>query len=79
MKYSDLGKRQVDDLRLVDQNSIWINGFDWMRKDNKECPIKLLDQIRLSREELAAIQIENVLKRNLDVTYIQSSDVFVLQ
>ena len=46
-----------------------------MRKDNnKKFPIKLLDQIRLSREELAAIQIENVLKNNLDVTGIQSSD-----
>ena len=45
-----------------------------MRKDNKEFPIKSLDQIRLSREELAAIQIENVLEHNLDVTDIQSSD-----
>ena len=27
-----------------------INGFDWMRKD-KDFPIKLLDQVRLSREE----------------------------
>ena len=45
-----------------------------MRKDNKEFPIKSLDQIRLSREELAAIQVENVFKHNLDVTDIQSSD-----
>ena len=44
-----------------------------MRKD-KEFPIKSLDQIRLSSEELAAIQVENVLKHNLDVTDIQSSD-----
>ena len=71
---ADLGTRRVDDLRLVDQNSTWINGFDWMRKDNKEFPIKSLDQIRLSREELAAIQVENVLKHNLDVTDIQNSD-----
>ena len=71
---ADLGTRRVDDLRLVDQNSTWINGFDWMRKDNKEFPIKSLDQIRLSREDLAAIQVENVLKHNLDVTDIQSSD-----
>ena len=71
---ADLGTRRVDDLRLVDQNSTWINGFDWMRKDNKEFPIKSLDQIRLSREELAATQIENVLEHNLDVTDIQSSD-----
>ena len=71
---ADLGTGRVDDLRLVDQNSAWINGFDWMRKDNKEFPIKSLDQIRLSREDLAAIQVENVLKHNLDVTDIQSSD-----
>ena len=71
---ADLGTRRVDDLRLIDQNSTWINGFDWMRKDNKEFPIKSLDQIRLSREELAAIQIDNVLKHNLDVTGIQNSD-----
>ena len=45
-----------------------------MRKDNKEFRIKSLDQIRLSREELAAIQIENVLKHNLDDADIQSSD-----
>ena len=71
---ADLGRRRVNDLRLVDQNSTWINDFDWMRKDNKDFPIKSLDQIRLSREELAAIQIENVLEHNLDVTDIQSSD-----
>ena len=71
---ADLGTRQVDDLRLVAQNSTWINGVDWMRKDNQKFPIKSLDQIRLSREELAAIQTENVLKHNFDVTGIQSSD-----
>ena len=70
----DLRRRRVDDLRLLDQNSTWINCFDWMRKDNREFPIKLLDQIGLSREELVAIQIENVLKYNFNVTDIQSSD-----
>ena len=71
---TDLRRRRVDDLRLLDQNSTWINCFDWMRKDNREFPIKFLDQIGFSREELAAIQIENVLKYNLNVTDVQSSD-----
>ena len=71
---ADLGTRRVDDPRLVDQNLAWINGFDRITKDDKEFPIKFLDQIRLSREELAAIQIEKVLKHNLGVTDIQSSD-----
>ena len=70
----DLRRRRVDDLRLLDQNSTWINCFDWMRKDNREFPIKLLDQIGLSREELVAMQIENVLKYNFNVTDVQSSD-----
>ena len=70
----DLRRRRVDDLRLLDQNSTWINCFDWMRKDNREFPIKLLDQIGLSREELVAIQTENVLKYNFNVTDVQSSD-----
>ena len=69
---ADLGTRRVDDLRVGDQNSTWINGFDWMRKDNKEFPMKLLHKIKLSRE--IEIQIENMLKYNLDVTVIQSSD-----
>ena len=46
-----------------------------MRKDDKEFPIKLFDQIRLNREELAALQIHNVLKYKLNFTDIQSSDV----
>ena len=46
-----------------------------MRKDDKEFPIKSLDQIRLNREELAALQIHNVLKYKLNITDIQSSDV----
>ena len=71
---TDLRRRRVDDLRLLDQNSTWINCFDWMRKDNREFPIKLLDQIGLSREELVAMQIENVLKYNFNVTDVQSSD-----
>ena len=64
---ANLGVRPVEDLRLVDQNSTWVNGSDWMRKDNKKFPIKLLDQKRLSREELAVIQIKSVLKHNLDL------------
>ena len=58
---ADLETRRVDDLRLFHQNLSLISGFDWMRKGNKEFPMKSLDQIRLSREELAAIQIQSVL------------------
>ena len=38
---ADLGTGRVDHLRLVDQNSTWIDDFDWLRNDNKEFPIKL--------------------------------------
>ena len=32
---ADLGTRRVDDLRLVDWNSSWINSSEWMIKDNE--------------------------------------------
>ena len=48
---ADLKARWVDDLRLVDQNSTWISSFAWMRKHDKEFPIKTLDQIRREAEK----------------------------
>ena len=48
---ADLGTRWVDGLRLVDQNSTWICSFAWMRKDDKEFPIKTLDQVRREAEK----------------------------
>ena len=30
---ADLETRHIDNLELVNQDSVWIKGFDWMKKD----------------------------------------------
>ena len=59
---ADLGTRRVNNLELVNQDSTWINGFSWMKKDKKSFPAKTIDEIRLNKEEIVAIQKENLIK-----------------
>ena len=37
---ADLGTRRVNNLGLVSQDSTWINGFSWMKKDKRCFPAK---------------------------------------
>ena len=60
-----------DDVLPDELRPIWVSQFE---KDKKKFQIKLLDQIRLIREEITAMQIENVLKHSLDITDTQYSD-----
>ena len=66
---ADLGTRRIDKLELVNQESIWINGFDWMKRDENCFPTKSMKDIKLSNEEVTTLQKENVLKyqESLDV------------
>ena len=59
---ADLGTRSVNNLELVNQDSTWINGFSWMKKDKRCFPTKTIDEIRLNKEEIVAIQKGNLLK-----------------
>ena len=59
---SNMGKQRVNNLELVNQDSTWINRFSWMKKDKRYFPAKTTDEIRLNKEEILAIQQENLLK-----------------
>ena len=59
---ADLGTRHIDNLELVNQDSVWINGFDWMKKDVACFPAKSIEDIKLSNEEVTALQNENMIK-----------------
>ena len=59
---ADLGTRHIDNLELVNQDSVWINGFDWMEKDVACFPAKSIEDIKLSNEEVTALQNENTIK-----------------
>ena len=51
---TDLGTRHIDNLELVNQDSVWIIGFDWMKKDVYCFPVKSIEDIKLRKEEVTA-------------------------
>ena len=52
---------RVNDPNLVNKDSTWINGYEWMKKDQKYFLTKSIHQIRLENEDLSALQKENIL------------------
>ena len=59
---ADLGTRCVNNLELVNQYSMYVNGFSWIKKDKRSFSAKTIDEIRLNKEEVVAIQKENLIK-----------------
>ena len=58
---TDLGTQHVNNLELVNQeDSTYINGFGWMKKDKRYFPVKIVYEIRLNKEELVAMQNKNL-------------------
>lgn len=53
LKYSS-GNTQI--LNLVNKDSTWINGYDWMKKDHKDFPTISIHQVRLENEDLSALK-----------------------
>ena len=63
----DLGTWHVNNLELVSQYSTWINEFSWMKKDTRRFSAKTVDEIRLSKKEIVAMQKENLLKYSSEI------------
>ena len=67
---ADIGTRRVEDIKLVDQNSTWINGFEWMKKNKIHFPTKTITEITLSNKEISEVQNENLAKYSQDINEI---------
>ena len=61
---ADLGTRRCSDIRLVGPDSEWINGYEWMTKDESEFPKKSASDIILSNQET-----QNMKKEMQDTSY----------
>ena len=55
---TDIGTRRVSDLDIVGKDSVWINGFDWMKWYNASFPAKTIDEIKLNSEDISALENE---------------------
>ena len=49
---ADLGTRKGASMEDVLESSLWINGYPWMRRDEKDFPTKTVKEIKLSGEEV---------------------------
>ena len=49
---ADIGTQRVSDLNVVGKDSVWVNGFDWMKRDKACFPAKTIDEIKLNSEEI---------------------------
>ena len=59
---ADIGTQRVSDLDVVRKDSVWINGFDWMKVDKASFPVKTIDEIKLNSEDISALENEILLK-----------------
>ena len=51
-----MGTRKGSTLEDVKQDSLWINGYEWMRKDVPTFPVKSATEISLMHEEIQEVQ-----------------------
>ena len=57
---ADLGTRKGVKLDQINQASTWRNGFDWMKLDSPQFPIKSSKEINLSTEEIKVMKNESI-------------------
>ena len=59
---ADLGTRPVKDLKLVSQESEWINGYSWIKRKQSDFPTKSIKEIKLTQNDIIELQKESPIK-----------------
>ena len=55
---ADLGTRKGVKTEQVDQESVWKNGFEWMKLDSSQSPTKTVKEIQLDKDEISTLKSE---------------------
>ena len=55
---ADIGTRKGVTLKDIDSSSQWINGYDWMRLDKSEFPVKSVGDLKLDAQSVADLKKE---------------------
>ncbi|MEM7375586.1 MAG: hypothetical protein AAF587_43735 [Bacteroidota bacterium] len=69
---ADLDTRKGAALQDVNQDSQWFNGLSWMTDDISKFPIKSIQEIKLSNEEVRLAKAEQI-SMDIDPTMVPSS------
>ena len=55
---ANIGTRKGVTLKDIDSSSQWINGYDWMRLDKSEFPVKSVGDLKLDAQSVADLKKE---------------------
>ena len=66
---ADIGTRKGATLSDVDSNSLWINGFDWMKKDKSQFPVKAVEELKLDSVSLCDLKNEYIKGSSDDIIW----------
>ena len=64
---ADIGTWRVSDLDVIDKDSVWSNGFDWMKRDKAPFPVKIIDEIKVDSGEISGLENEIRLKYSVEM------------
>ena len=59
---ADIGTRKSASIQDVNAQSTWLNGYNWMRKDQSEFPIKSASQLKLSELDMSEVHKESYIQ-----------------
>ena len=74
---ADIGTCRGAILKDISAESVWINGYPWMKIDAKEFPIKTIEEIKLDQQELNAINTETQIK-SIQSTVLEESSSYIV-
>ena len=57
---ADIGTRPGATINDIDENSVWINGYDWMKKDESQFPDMTVEELKLSKCEMQEVLKEMI-------------------
>ena len=69
---ADMGTRKGAKICDVSDDSVWINGLEWMKKDFSEFPVLTVSEINLSRSESSMFNEEVLKSDNVELICIDA-------
>ena len=74
---ADIGTQRGAILKDISAESVWINGYPWMKIDVKEFPTKTVEEIKLDQQELNAINTETQIK-SIQSNVLEESSSYIV-
>ena len=75
---ADIGTSRGATLKDISAESVWINGYPWMKLDVKEFPTKIIEEIKLDQQKLNAVNTETQIKSIESADVLEESSTYIV-